>query len=167
MPKVSLILGISGQDGCYLARLLLAKGHKVVGVARGQYANGLTGLTRLRIHDKVSLNLFDAEQPDKLEMCIRDAAPIEIYNLAGPSSVAESFANPSKTIRSAVNITVNCLEAIRNNCPGTKYYNSASSECFGDTGNSSASETTPFDPISPYGIAKSACYHLTRLYRKN
>ena len=59
MIKVSLILGITGQDGCYLARLLLNKGHKVVGVARGRYENGLTGLTRLGIVDKVSLNLFD------------------------------------------------------------------------------------------------------------
>jgi len=166
MHKVALILGVTGQDGCYLARLLLEKGYEVIGVSRGKSEYGLRGLVTLGVVDQVRLKLFDAQQIDDLKACINDTRPVEIYNLAGESSVAESFTKPKQIIDSTIKISVNCLEIIRNDFPETRYYCSASSDCFGDTGQTLADETSPFRPVSPYGVAKAACHYLTQVYRK-
>lgn len=166
MAKVGLILGVTGQDGSYLAQLLLRKGYQVIGVSRGITGRGSPRLETLGIDDKVVLRVFDSEKIDKLEACIRETMPNEIYNLAGPSSVGESFNNPRQTIQSIVGVTTNCLEIIRKYFPETKYYNAASSECFGNTGSLAADEMTSLRPVSPYGVAKSAVHNLAQVYRK-
>jgi GDPmannose 4,6-dehydratase len=167
MARVGLILGVTGQDGSYLARLLLSKGYEVVGISRGNSSGReKCCLERLGISGKVALRKFDARNMCELEKCIRETGPVEIYNLAGESSVAKSFIDPELTLQGNTKITVNCLELIRKYFSSVKYYNAASSECFGETGGVPADETTAFCPVSPYGVAKSADYHLTQVYRR-
>jgi GDPmannose 4,6-dehydratase len=166
MTRVGLILGVTGQDGSYLARLLLSKGYEVVGISRDNTSGRkMCHLERLGISGKVAHRKFDARNMGELEKCIRETGPVEIYNLAGESSVAKSFIEPELALCGNTRITLNCLELIRKYFPSVKYYNAASSECFGDTGGVPADETTAFCPVSPYGVAKSADYHLTRVYR--
>ncbi len=167
MAKVGLILGIAGQDGSYLADLLLSKGYEVAGVYRG-YSDGanIHRLESLGISKKVSLFRFDARDEAELEKCIRAISPDEIYNLAGESSVAKSFVDPVAVVQSNTRITGHCLELIRKHFPWVRYYNAASSECFGDTGDLGAEESTAFSPVSPYAVAKAADYFLTQVYRR-
>lgn len=165
MSKVALIIGITGQDGCYLSKLLLEKGYEVVGTSRGKTGRGAEGLSRLAINDQVVLRYLNPQDTQELEVCMRETQPEEIYNLAGETSVALSFNSPRIAIQSNINITVNCLELIRDVDPEIKYYNAATSECFGDTGDIAADEETQFRPVSPYGASKSFAYALTQVYR--
>src|SRR6185369_2624656 len=153
--KTALICGVSGQDGAYLAKLLLEKGYRVIGTSRDAQASPFSGLRRLSILedvDRVSANFTDFRST--LDT-VSAAEPDEIYNLAGQSSVGLSFAQPVETIASIEMGTLNLLEAMRALGVKSRLYNASSSECFGDTGADAASELTPFHPRSPYALAKA------------
>ncbi len=134
MGKRALVCGISGQDGTYLAKLLLERGYKVKGSSRDAELTAFNNLRRLSIFDSVqlvSLNLRDTGSAIGLLQRIR---PDEIFSLAGQSSVGLSFEQPVETIESIALGTLTLLEAVRISNPDIRLYNAGSSECFGDTG---------------------------------
>ena len=162
----ALICGIGGQDGGYLARMLLEKGYEVVGTSRDAMVASFGILERLGIRDRVKivstaindfrsvLSTLDRQQPD------------EVYNLAGQTSVGLSFEQPVEAMDSIAGGTLNLLEAIRFIGRPMRFYNAGSSECFGDTGDQAATEETPFRPRSPYAVAKASAHWLVRNYRE-
>lgn len=163
--KRALICGISGQDGAYLAQLLLRKGYEVFGTSRDAQINTFSNLARLGIKDKIkyySTSLIDFRS---VLQTIKNSEPDEIYNLAGQTSVGLSFEQPVETFES-INIgTLNLLEAIRFYNPKIKLYNASSSECFGNTFEP-ANELKPFNPRSPYAAAKAAAHYIVSNYRE-
>ena len=163
--KKALICGISGQDGAYLARLLLDKGYRVHGASRDAQINPFANLNALGIRDDielVSINLCDFRS---VWQTLSRVEPDEVYNLAGLSAVSLSFEQPVEAMESISVGTLNLLEGIRISGRNTHLYCAGSSECFGDTGGAAADETTPFHPRSPYAVAKSAAYWQTANYR--
>lgn len=164
--KTALICGVSGQDGAYLAKLLLGKGYKVFGGSRDAQMSSFSNLKRLGIYDavnQVSVNISDFRS---VLQTIQRTKPDEIYNLAGQSSVGLSFEQPVETLESISVGTLNLLEAIRFSNLPIRFYNAGSSECFGDTGSIAADENTPFRPRSPYGVAKAAAFWQVANYRE-
>lgn len=166
MTRRALVIGVSGQDGAYLARLLLAHGYEVHGASRDAEVVSLHRLEALGIRDKVRLHSISPNDPRSVVQAVDRIRPQEIYNLSGQSSVAMSFAAPAETIESIVNGSLNLLEAVRFIDPAIRFYNAGSSECFGDTGDAPANELTAFRPRSPYGVAKAAAVALTANYRE-
>lgn len=164
--KKSLICGISGQDGAYLASLLLKKGHTVYGTSRDAEASSFLNLKTLGIRDKVQLESMALNDFRSVLQVLIKTEPDEIYNLAGQTSVGLSFAQPVETLESIATGTLNLLEAIRFTKAPIRFYNAGSSECFGDTGDSPANELTPFRPRSPYAVAKSASFWEVANYRE-
>lgn len=164
--KKALICGISGQDGAYLARLLLNKGYSVVGTSRDAQMSTFRNLSRLEIRDKVQLESMSPTDFRSVLQALTKIQPDEIYNLAGQSSVGLSFEQPVETLESLATGTLNLLEAIRFIGAKIKFYNAGSSECFGDTGGEAATEITPFRPRSPYAVAKSAAFWEVANYRE-
>ncbi len=167
VPKTALIFGISGQDGAWLARLLLAEGYVVHGASRDREASGFHNLRRLGIFDRVLLHSAGLTDFRSVVQVIKDVRPAEIYNLAGQSSVGLSFEQPVETLNSIVHGTVNILEAIRFLGIDTRFYNASSSECFGNTADGPADETHPFQPRSPYGVGKAAAFWAVANYRES
>jgi GDPmannose 4,6-dehydratase len=166
MP-VALIIGITGQDGAYLARSLLAKGYTVHGTSRDLKATQLDRLSAVGVLDKINLHsLVPTDFPAVLQ-AIKAIAPNELFNLSGPSSVAYSFAHPAEAIESIALGTLNVLEAVRFAAPSARLYNAGSSEIFGDTNERPANEFTAYCPKSPYGVAKAAAVSLIRNYRES
>jgi len=164
--KRALICGIGGQDGAYLAQFLCSKGYAVVGTSRDATGVNRTGLRTLAINDKVDvMSMAPNDFRSVLQTVVR-VAPDEIYNLAGQTSVGLSFDQPVETIESISIGVLNLLEAMRFVGKPMKLYNAGSSECFGDTGDSPASETTPFRPRSPYAVAKACAHNLVANYRE-
>ncbi len=166
MEKTALVLGISGQDGRYLSRRLYQEGYRIIGVARNPISRTLGEEFNRDVGKNVQIRNFDAQDRLKLSALLDECRPVEIYNLAGESSVAESFANPTNAINSNTAITLNCLEFIREKAQETKFFNACSSECFGYQKITRASEGTPFQPISPYAVGKACAYSLTKIYRE-
>ncbi len=166
LARKALIVGVTGQDGAYLARLLLAKGYEVHGSSRDAEVASLERLSRLGIAGDVRLHSVSPVDFRSAVQAIDRVRPQEIYNFSGQSSVAISFSQPVETIESFVNGTLNLLEAIRFTDESIRFYNAGSSECFGDTGQEPADELTAFRPRSPYGIAKAAAISLTANYRE-
>ena len=164
--KRALILGVSGQDGAYLAKLLLDEGYSVYGTSRDAELSSFSNLRRLGIYDGVTLLSAAINDFRSVLQAIASAEPDEIYNLAGQSSVGLSFQQPAETLESISVGTLNLLEAIRFINRPIKYYSAGSSECFGDTGNTPANENTPFRPRSPYAVAKSAAFWQVANYRE-
>ncbi len=163
--STALITGISGQDGAYLASLLLEKGYTVWGSSRDAQASSFQNLTKLGIRDKVktlSISLIDFRS---VLQGIQKVNPDEIYNLAGQSSVGFSFEQPVETLESIALGTLNLLEAIRFTQKPIRLYQAGSSECFGNT-TSPANENTPFYPRSPYAVAKSTAFWTVINYRE-
>src|SRR6266478_2037759 len=154
--KKALIFGISGQDGSYLAQLLLRKGYEVVGASRDAQVASLSNLTRLGIRDRVTLESVSLIDFRSVLQALMKAQPDEIYNLAGQSSVGLSFQQPVETLESIALGTLNLLEAIRFTGRPIRLYNAGSGECFGDTEAVPANKDTPFRPRSPYAAAKAA-----------
>jgi GDPmannose 4,6-dehydratase len=165
MPGTALIIGVTGQDGAYLARLLLARGYEVHGTSRDADLARVDGLVALGIRDEVRLLSLSPVDFRSVAQTIERVAPQEIYNLSGQSSVALSFTQPAETMDSIVFGTLNLLEAVRLIRPEARFYNAGSSESFGDTGDGAANEATAFRPRSPYGVAKSAAVSLVSTYR--
>jgi GDPmannose 4,6-dehydratase len=166
MTKTALICGVSGQDGAYLARLLLKHGYNVCGTSRDAQASSFTNLTRLGIRDQVKLESVALSDFRSVLQVLNKVQPDEVYNLAGQTSVGLSFDQPVETFDSITLGTLNLLEAIRFMKQSIKLYNASSSECFGDIGNSPAGESTPFRPRSPYGVAKAAAFWQVANYRE-
>ncbi|PIE59592.1 MAG: GDP-mannose 4,6-dehydratase [Desulfobulbus propionicus] len=165
--KKALICGVSGQDGGYLAQLLLEKGYTVYGASRDAQISSFTNLEYLGIRDRVTpVSLAITDFRSVLQV-IQQTEPDEIYNLAGQSSVGLSFEQPVETIESVAVGTLNLLEAIRFTGKNIKLYHAGSSEVFGDTKGSPADETTPFYPKSPYAVAKASAYWLVANYRES
>ncbi|WP_085238842.1 GDP-mannose 4,6-dehydratase [Mycobacterium europaeum] len=161
----ALICGISGQDGAYLARLLLDKGYEVFGTSRDAQIGGFGNLVRLGIRDRVHLESMAGKDFRSVLNVLRATEPDEVYNLAGQSSVGLSFEQPVETLESIAVGTINLLEAIRFLDKPIRFYSAGSSECFGDTEGHAATEQTPFRPRSPYAVAKSTAHWLVANYR--
>jgi len=166
MTKTALITGIGGQDGAYLAQLLLNKGYAVWGTSRDAGVSGFGSLARLGIIGQVKLLSMAPHDFKSTLTVISKVQPDEIYHLAGQTSVGLSFEQPSETIDSITIGTLNILEALRFLKLPAKFYHASSSECFGDTGGVPADENTSFNPVSPYAVAKSAAHWLVRNYRE-
>ncbi|MDS3859241.1 GDP-mannose 4,6-dehydratase [Thermosynechococcaceae cyanobacterium BACA0444] len=164
--KHALVCGIAGQDGSYLAELLLNKGYKVFGTSRDAQVSTLGNLVKLGIRDKVCLYSMSLNDFRSVLQVLSRVQPDEIYNLAGQTSVGLSFEQPVETMESISLGTLNLLEAIRFFNPEIKLYNAGSSECFGDTDQLPADEITPFRPRSPYAVAKSAAFWQVANYRE-
>ncbi|HEX9951949.1 MAG TPA: GDP-mannose 4,6-dehydratase [Rubricoccaceae bacterium] len=164
--KRALICGVGGQDGAYLARLLLGKGYTVVGTSRDAQTASFSNLHRLGIADRVETVSMTLTDFRSVLQVIADAQPNEIYNLAGQTSVGLSFQLPVETLESISVGTLNLLEALRFTRMPARLYNACSSECFGDTGGVPATETTAFRPRSPYGVAKAAAFWQVANYRE-
>ena len=162
----ALICGITGQDGAYLAELLLGKGYEVWGTSRDAQTATLANLHRLRIADRVRLISMAPSDFRSVLTAVDRADPDEIYFLAGQSSVGLSFDQPAETLESVVSGVLNLLEVIRLRRKVVRFYNAGSSECFGDTGGEAASESTPFRPRSPYAVAKASAHWLVANYRE-
>lgn len=164
--KTALICGVSGQDGAYLAKLLLEKGYKVFGGSRDAQMSSFRNLSRLNIKQDIETISISINDFRSVLQTLQRTKPDEIYNLAGQSSVGLSFEQPVETLESISVGTLNLLEAIRFTGDPIRFYNAGSSECFGDTGNMAADETTPFRPRSPYGVAKAAAFWQVANYRE-
>ena len=164
--KKALICGVSGQDGAYLAKLLVAKGYEVFGGSRDAQMSSFSNLKELAIKDKVKCVSISINDFRSTLQTILKINPDEIYNLAGQSSVGLSFEQPVETLESISIGTLNLLEAIRFSQLPIRFYNAGSSECFGDTGKIAANEETPFRPRSPYGVAKAAAFWQVANYRE-
>ena len=164
--KKALICGISGQDGAYLASLLLDQGYAVYGTSRDAQMSSFRNLKRLGIYDRVKLYSMSLTDFRSVLQVLTQVEPQEVYNLAGQSSVGLSFDQPVETLDSIAGGTLNLLEAIRFTGAPIKLYNAGSSECFGDTYGEPADENTPFRPRSPYAVAKSAAFWEVANYRE-
>jgi GDPmannose 4,6-dehydratase len=163
--KKALICGISGQDGAYLARLLLEKGYQVFGASRDAQINAFDNLVTLGIREEIELISVNLTDFRSVWTALRKVDPDEIYNLAGLTSVGLSFEQPVEAMESISGGTLNLLEAIRISASSSRLYCAGSGECFGDTQGAAADESTPFHPRSPYAVAKSAAYWQTVNYR--
>tara|TARA_B100001094_G_C18194270_1_gene809507 strand:+ start:2519 stop:3508 length:990 start_codon:yes stop_codon:yes gene_type:complete len=168
MNKRALITGINGQDGSYLCELLLSKGYEVTGILK---RNSVAENQTARIPDEVfsNIKLFYADMLDmsSLVRVLQEVKPHEIYNLAAQSHVRISFDMPIYTTHSIATGTLNLLEAIRLVCPQAKMYQASSSEMFGNTIDDDGyqRESTPLNPVSPYGCAKVYAHNICTNYR--
>lgn len=165
MPK-ALICGISGQDGSYLAKLLLEKGYEVHGTARDAQVTTFPNLIILGIRDHVCCHSMALNDFRSVLQVLAKVRPDEVYNLAGQSSVGLSFDQPVETLESISIGTLNLLEVIRFLGVPVRLYNAGSSECFGNTDGQPADESTPFRPRSPYAVAKATAFWEVANYRE-
>jgi len=164
MPS-ALITGITGQDGSYLAELLLEKGYEVHGMVRRASTEKFDRIEHLR--DRIALHQADLLDQRSMVDALRAAKPDEVYNLAAMSFVAVSWIQPTLTAEfTGVGVT-RMLEAVREACPEARFYQASSSEMFGKVLETPQTETTPFYPRSPYGVAKVYGHHITVNYRES
>ncbi len=166
MKPKALICGISGQDGAYLAQLLLEKGYEVYGTARDAQMATFHNLVRLGIRERIETESMALSDFRSVLQTLTKVRPDELYNLAGQSSVGLSFQQPVETLESISVGTLNILEAIRFAGLPVRFYNAGSSESFGDTRGAAADENTPFRPRSPYAVAKAAAFWEVANYRE-
>ena len=166
--KKAVITGITGQDGSYLAELLIEKGYEVHGIVRRvAIEDSRHRMWRLRhILDKIKLHSASLESYPSLYKIISFVKPDELYHLAAQSFVSYSFEDEFSTLNSNINGTHYVLSAIKDACPECRLYFAASSEMFGNVEESPQTEKTPFHPRSSYGISKVAGFDLTRNYRE-
>ena len=165
MGKTALVTGITGQDGSYLAELLLDKGYRVVGMTRR---------TSTEVHERIEHIVDDVEivsgdllDQSSITSIVADVAPDEIYNLAAQSFVPASWSQPVLTGEFTALGVTRVLEAIRQVDPAIRFYQASSSEMFGNAVESPQSEKTPFYPRSPYGVAKVYGHWITVNYRES
>lgn len=165
MGKRALILGISGQDGAYLAALLLENGYEVFGTSRDHETHPFHNLIRLNIRHRVKLYSCAINDFRSVFSCIKAVLPDEIYNLSGQTSVGLSFSQPAEAFESIATGTLNIVECVRLLVPHTRLFNACSSECFGNT-DEAATEDTPFRPRSPYATSKATAFWTVANYRE-
>lgn len=161
--KKALITGITGQDGSYLAELLLGKGYQVYGIVRK---------TSHFLHPNIahlqhSLHLIYADllDPVSIDLAMREVMPDEVYNLASQSAPSESFKQPIHTAEITGIGAHRVLEGVRKVCPGARFYQASSSEMFGWVKEIPQTEETPFNPANPYAAAKLYAHNIARIYR--
>lgn len=164
MKKV-FISGISGQDGAWLAKLLLNKGYKIYGGVRDKNHFVDWRLKKLGILDSINILEFNLLDPISIEKCIKEIQPDEFYNLAAQSSVAESFHSPLETSLVDGISVLHMLEAINKVSPHTKFFQASSSEIFGNSRDDQQTEDTPIIPANPYAVAKSYAHWMNIHYR--
>src|SRR3989344_9158242 len=165
--KKAIISGITGQDGSYLAELLLSKGYEVHGIMR-RISSFASGRIDHLITSNPNIHIHYGDLTDALALAglISDIKPDEFYNIGAMSQVKVSFEVTEYTLQTNAVGVLNVLEAIRKFSPQTKFYQASSSEMFGVPGGPAPyNENTPMIPQSPYGVAKLTAYHLTRQYR--
>lgn len=166
--RTALICGVSGQDGSYLAQLLLKKDYEVFGTSRDAQGSSFANHKKLGIAGQIKVISMVPEDFRSVLVALRKSNPDEIYFLSGQSSVGLSFDQPAETIQSITMGTLNILEGCRmmeEMGKPIKIYLAGSSECFGDTHGEPATEMTPFHPMSPYAVAKTSAYWLANNYR--
>jgi GDPmannose 4,6-dehydratase len=161
----ALITGVTGQDGSYLAELLLEKGYEVHGMVRRASTEKFDRIEHLR--ERLTLHQGDLLDQSSLVDTLRASRPHEVYNLAAMSFVAVSWIQPTLTAEfTGVGVT-RLLEAMREVCPEARFYQASSSEMFGKVRETPQNELTPFYPRSPYGVAKVYAHHITVNYRES
>ncbi|HEY7024450.1 MAG TPA: GDP-mannose 4,6-dehydratase [Candidatus Limnocylindrales bacterium] len=165
MKKTALVTGITGQDGSYLAELLLEQGYRVVGMTRRSSTETLERIAH--IVDRVEIVQGDLLDQASLVEALRDIKPVEVYNLGAQSFVPTSWNQPVLTGEVTGLGVTRLLEAIRQVNPEIRFYQASSSEMFGKVLETPQTETTPFYPRSPYGVAKVYAHHLTVNYRES
>ncbi len=165
MAKRALITGITGQDGSYLADFLLAKGYTVFGLVR---RSSTLNFERIRhIQDRITILSGDLLDQNSLMTAVAEAEPDEVYNLAAQSFVPASWTQPVLTGEATALGVMRLLEAVRRISPKARFYQASSSEMFGKVRESPQTETTPFYPRSPYGVAKVYGHWITVNYRES
>jgi GDPmannose 4,6-dehydratase len=169
--KKALITGITGQDGSYLAELLLSKGYEVHGIIRRSSGFNTERIESIyqdphELHRRLFLHYGDLSDASNLNQILKTVKPNEIYNLGAQSHVRVSFEIPEYTANVDALGTLRLLDAVRENGLTTKIYQAGSSEMFGKVLETPQSETTPFNPASPYGAAKVFSHHLCKVYRE-
>lgn len=170
--KTALISGITGQDGSYLAELLLSKGYQVHGIIRRSSSFNTQRIENIyqdpHIPDtRFHLHYGDVTDALSIDMIMQEVKPDEIYHLGAQSHVRVSFDVPGYTAQTDAVGTLNMLEAMRKHAPKAKLYNAATSELFGKVLETPQKETTPFNPRSPYGVAKLYAFHIVKNYRES
>lgn len=168
MSKTAIITGICGQDGPYLAQLLLRKGYKVVGTTRSLKNKNSQGLRFLGIENEVELIEINDFSVENLHEIIKTYQPTEIYNLAAQSSVGVSFSKPIETVQENVMSVLSWLESIKQSGKDISFYQASSSEMYGNVNavDLPIQEGLIFNPASPYGISKATAHWLTVNYRE-
>lgn len=165
--KTALITGVTGQDGAYLASLLISKGYQVIGTYRRTSAIDTWRLRFLGVEDKVHLECMDLEDLSCMIRLLAKYQPQEIYNLAAQSFVKVSFDQPVLTGQVTGLGVTHLLEAVRISCPSARFYQASTSEMFGKVQEIPQREATPFYPRSPYGVAKLYGHWMTVNYRES
>ena len=165
MGKKALITGITGQDGSYLAELLLSKGYQVFGMVRRASTENFARIEHLR--ERLHLLQGDLLDTNSLHAVLEQAKPDEVYNLAAQSFVPTSWQQPVLTAEFTALGVVRLLDAIRKVCPHARFYQASSSEMYGKVQETPQSETTPLYPRSPYGVAKVYGHQITINYRES
>jgi GDPmannose 4,6-dehydratase len=163
--KTALIVGITGQDGAYLARHLFGLGYRVIGTSRDAQMCDTSRLDLLGVLGDIELVSLAPNDFRSVLKVVSSAEPEEIYNLSGQTSVGLSFDQPVECMESISVATLNLLEVIRYLGGPIRFFNAGSSECFGDVGNTPATEQTPLHPRSPYAVAKAASFWQISTYR--
>ena len=163
--RSALITGITGQDSVYLAQLLLSKGYKVFGTFRRASTPNFWRILALGLEDKINLVPMDLSDMSSIINALHTSEPIEVYNMAASSYVADSFECPQANLDITGNAVLRLLEAIRIVDFNIKFYQSSSSEIFGN-GAPPLCEDSVMNPISPYGAAKLVGHHLVKMYRE-
>lgn len=163
----ALITGITGQDGAYLSKTLLEKGHEVFGLIDPNRPPRLGKLERLGVCQEIQLLDCSLRDKESVNKVIKRVEPDEIYNLAAESSVGRSFIDPIGTIEFNTMSVLNVLEAIKNLSNGTRFYQASSSEMYGQVANLPVKEETPMHPRSPYAVSKAAAHWTTVNYRES
>ena len=167
MAKTALITGITGQDGAYLARFLLGKGYRVVGLTPRRGSDTMWRLRELGVLDRPEITYGDVTDMGSVLAVVTRLRPDEIYNLAAQSFVGTSWDQAIHTADVNAIGTVNLLESIRQGCPTARFYQASTSEMFGKVKTPTQNETTPFYPRSPYGVAKLYAHWITINYRES
>jgi GDPmannose 4,6-dehydratase len=165
MSKTALIIGVSSQDGSYLADLLLAKGYEVVGTIRRTTSYSKENI--LHLTGKIRIETADLIDSESIARLVRHYKPDEVYNMAAQSVPADSWKHPFYTGEVTALGAVRVMEAVRVHAPGARLYQASSREIFGNIEADSANESTPVDANNPYGIAKAYAHMMTRCYRES
>jgi GDPmannose 4,6-dehydratase len=167
MARSALITGVSGQDGAYLSKLLLQRGYRIFGQVRRDMLPNKTRLAEIGIADEIEFVAIDLHDLDGIRRELERLQPHEIYNLAGPSSVASSFAQPMLALEVNAVAAARLLEAARLSTPQVRFFQASTSEMFGKVTTAPQSESTPFQPHSPYAVAKLFSHWQAVCYRQS
>jgi GDPmannose 4,6-dehydratase len=165
MPKKALVIGVTSQDGSYLADLLLEKGYEVIGTIRRSTSFYRENIAHLV--GKIRIEAADLSDSESLARLVKTYAPDEVYNIAAQSVPADSWSHPIYTGEVTALGIVRVIEAVRHHAPHARVYQATSREIYGNIEAESANESTPVDANNPYGIAKAYAHMMTRCYRES